>query len=280
MSRVILQPGQWVRGERGEFAVLEWVGEGSYSRVYRAEGPVGVAALKLAKTEVEGAAERLCREREALRQLAHPAIPELRDTGRTSPSSGCPDGAPWLALRWVDGETLRRRLERTRALPLAQAVPMLARIADAVASLHAAGWVHGDLRPDNVFLEHSTSQAFILDLGEARPVGGDRRQATGDRCGTRNGSAAGDLAAMDPASDARCLTPSDDQRLLGELLAWALTGVDPVREPDRLSRAGGYHPAAVQLWHEARGGTLPAGVFRDRLQRLGRQLGLPTAGRR
>ena len=140
MSRVILQPGQWVRGERGEFAVLEWVGEGSYSRVYRADGPGGAAALKLAKTEVEGAAERLCREREALTQLSHPAIPEMRDAGRTSPSPVCPDGAPWLALRWVSGETLRRRLERSRVLPLAQAVPILARIADAVAAVHAAGW--------------------------------------------------------------------------------------------------------------------------------------------
>jgi serine/threonine protein kinase len=256
------------------------VGEGSYSRVYRADGPGGAAAVKLAKTEVEGAAERLCREREALKQLAHPAIPELRDAGRTSPSPGCLDGAPWLALRWVGGETLRRRLERTRALPLAQAVPVLARIADAIASVHAAGWVHGDLRPDNVFLENSTNQAFLLDLGEARPSGGDRRQAIGDRRGTRNGSPVGALAEPDPASYALCLTPNDDQRYLSELLAWALTGVDPAREPDRLSRAGGYHPGAVQLWHEARGGALTAAAFHDRLQRLSRQLGLPTAGRR
>ena len=51
--------------ERAEHRILEWIGEGSYARVYRAEGPDGLVALKLAKAEVNGARERLLQEEEA-----------------------------------------------------------------------------------------------------------------------------------------------------------------------------------------------------------------------
>src|SRR5439155_4002026 len=99
---------------------------------------------------------RLERERAVLDSLAHPAVPTLRDCGTI-------EGVPWLALDWIEGESLRQRLERQRCLPLVQVVPMLLRIADAVAALHAAGWSHGDLRPDNIRLESETLQPFVLD---------------------------------------------------------------------------------------------------------------------
>jgi serine/threonine protein kinase len=258
IAPVIWRPGQTVRGERAEFTVTGWVGEGSYARVYQGEGPGGRVALKLAKREVDGAAERLCRERKALSAVCHPAIPELKDAGCALPPDDGSPGMAWLAVQWVEGEALRRRLERSRSLPLAQAVPTVARVADAVAALHVAGWVHGDLRPDNVLLESGAHQAFLVDLGEAQPAGGGRRDGVGDT---------------------RHLTTARDVRQLGELLAWALTGVDPAAQPERLSRAGGFHPVAVQLWHEARDGHLTAASFRDRLLRLARQLGLPAIRR-
>jgi serine/threonine protein kinase len=131
---------------------------------------------------------------------------------------------------------------------------MLAQIADAVALLHAAGWSHGDLRPDNVLLEDCTQQAFLLDLGEALPVE-DPHTGTGSTSLTD--------------------TPACDLRQLGALLAWSLTGVDPAVDPERLSRSAGFHPIAVQLWHESRSGRLAcAGTFRDQLRRLARQLGI------
>lgn len=252
MIPVTFRPGQRVHGDRGgDFVVLEWVGEGSYARVYRAESARGAAALKLAKGEIPGAGERLCAEREAHGRVAHAAIPSFLDSGRTEPSAAGDAGAPWLARRWVEGSTLRQRLDRDRSLPLVRAVPALLRLAAAVAALHAAGWSHGDLRPDNVLLEAGTHHAFLLDLGEARPL-------------------------PSPMPDA-----SRDLQQLGDLLAWCLTGVDPAVEPERLSRAAGYHPTAVQLCQEARQGHLTSAIsFRDRLQRLARQLGLPSEGKR
>jgi serine/threonine protein kinase len=282
MSRALLHPGQWLRGRHGEIAVLEWVAEGSYARVYRGEGPHGPVAIKLPKSEVEGAAPRLRTEEEVLVQRLHPALPGLRDTG-TLPAEAAPAETFWIALQWIPGETLRRRLERGRGLPLVQAVPLLLRIADAVAALHAAGWTHGDLRPDNVLLETATHHAFLVDLGEARRVEGGRGQATVDRrqasVVSRVRQRAPGATLTGPATAASPSVPATDadQRQLGELLAWALTGVDPTREPDRLSRTAGYHPDVVQLWHDSRTGCLPAAALRDRLQRLARHLGLGAA---
>ena len=249
---VTFRPGQRLRGERGgEILVIEWAGEGSYARVYRAEEARGPVALKLAKVEVPGAEDRLRRECEAHDRFVHAAIPALLDLGRAPLSAGGETEAPWLARRWVEGSTLRQRLERDRSLPLIRALPALLRLADAVATLHAAGWSHGDLRPDNILLESGTHLAFLLDLGATKErEGGDGETGR-------------------------------DLRQLGELLAWCLTGADPVKEPERLSLTAGYHPGAVHLWEEVRGGRLPGVLtFRERLQRLARQLGVPEGTKR
>jgi serine/threonine protein kinase len=277
MGRMIFHPGQRVSGERGDVLVLEWVGEGSYARVYKGAGnrgpglgrsgeasgtvPPTVVALKLAKAEVDGAVSRLERERAVLDSLAHPAVPALRDLGAL-------DGVPWLALDWIEGESLRQRLDRQRSLPLVQAVPMLLRIADAVAALHAAGWSHGDLRPDNIRLESGIHplrgypQPFLLDFGEAWPVGSAVEEKRGRR--TRGIGTAPNVPGP----------VCEDLRRLGQLLAWSLTGVDPEIDPDRLSPARGHHGAVVQLWQQARGGHLHSAVeYRDALKRLAHALG-------
>jgi serine/threonine protein kinase len=255
VTPVILQPGQQLRGERGGvFRVVEWAGEGSYARVYQGEGPKGPVALKLAKREVPGAETRLRWEREAHRLFVHTAFPCLQDEGDTEPAVASKAGVPWLARHWVNGVTLRQRIERDRCLPLVRAVPLLVQVADAIVLLHAEGWSHGDLRPDNILLEAGTHQAFLLDLGEARPV---ETSHAGDECAARADPRSGDL------------------RQLGALLAWSLTGVDPAADPDRLSRTAGYHPVAVQLWREIHDGRLArAGALRDQLSRLAKQLGV------
>jgi serine/threonine protein kinase len=277
---MLLQAGQEILGSDGGcFRVLQWEGEGSYARVYRARigggdgRPDDSAAIKLAKSEVEGAADRLQREQAVHAEVCHRAIPYRLDAGEI-------EGVPWLALRWVAGETLRRRLEQARGLALVQAVPILLRIAEGVAALHAAGWSHGDLRPDNVFLETETQLAFLLDLSEAEPLTNGYGpppavKAARRRGWLRRGRASPAAAAADgggPAPDHRV---ARDLRQLGELLAWTLTGVDPASEPDRLSRASGYHPVAVQVWQEARDGRLiSAAAFHEPLASLARQLGL------
>src|SRR5438445_1275350 len=159
---VTLQSGRhWCGEQGGSIRILEWIGEGSYARVYRAQGASGEVAVKLAKAEVNGAEERLRQERGAHSVLKHPAIPCLVDEGRAGPAEGSETGAAWIARRWVEGDTLSRRLEPGRSLPLIHVVPLLLRIVEAIAAIHRSGWTHGDVRPHNVLLETGTNLAFL-----------------------------------------------------------------------------------------------------------------------
>jgi serine/threonine protein kinase len=286
---VIFQPGQQVCGEQGgRFRVLEWVGEGSYARVYRAEGASGVVALKLAKSEVPGAAARLLQERAAHAVLTHPAIPALIDAGHTSAEGAVSDEDVWLVREWVAGHTLAHRVATGRCLPLVQAIPVLHRTADALAAIHGAGWSHGDVRPQNLLLQTGTNLAFLLDLGEAQPSGRpdgrapkaapDRRRPLARAIRPRPIPVSHHRPVPDRAgtssSDGEAAVRHDLQQL-GELLVWGLTGADPRFDPERLSLAAGYHPVVVQLWQDTCEGVLSsAAAFRDAMDRLARQLGL------
>ncbi len=77
---------------------------------------------------------------------------------------------PWLAMAWVEGETLASRLARD-GLRLGDAPALTRRIAGALSALHAQGIVHRDLKPSNVMLSLGRPDAaLLLDLGVARTV--------------------------------------------------------------------------------------------------------------
>ena len=92
-------------------------------------------------------------------QLSHPHILALIDSGEV-------DGLRYYVMPYVGGETLRQRLSRDGALPMATALSLLRSIADALSHAHAAGVVHRDLKPENVLCvgEHP----FLLDFGIAK----------------------------------------------------------------------------------------------------------------
>ncbi|MEO5800486.1 MAG: protein kinase [Gemmatimonadales bacterium] len=92
-------------------------------------------------------------------KLSHPHILALIDSGEA-------DGLLYYVTPFVGGETLRERLARSGALPLADAVGLLRDVADALAHAHDAGVVHRDLKPENVLCVGS--HAFLLDFGVAK----------------------------------------------------------------------------------------------------------------
>jgi serine/threonine protein kinase len=288
----LLQSGQQLRGERGGcFRVLEWIGEGSYARVYRALDGDQFVALKLAKTELSGAREQLQLETAAHRALKHPVIPALVDTAPQATGEARETTPTWLARAWIEGDTLHHRLDGGRALALVQAVPVLLRIADALATMHAAGWTHGDVRPQNVLLAAATNQAFLVDLGEARPHRAAEEAASPPRSVRRSlvtvirprpvSPPNETLTSCSPATPRPDAPPERDVHQLGELLAWSLTGADPHADPHRLNTAAGFHPVVVRLWEETRDGQLASAAhFRDRMDRLARQLGIPSTSLR
>src|SRR5207237_5661226 len=117
-------------------------------------------ALKLPREIWPGhttAVRLLRREHRALCAVRHPHVVRLLDANLA--------GSPYfLALEYLDGETLRDRLQRDYSLDLRIAAWLGRQIAEALAALHRAGFIHGDVKPENVrVLEAGT--AVLVDLG-------------------------------------------------------------------------------------------------------------------
>src|SRR5262249_59105487 len=116
--------------------------------VYRArdEQTGGTVALKLLQHgESPEMAERFAREARVLSELHHPGIVAYLGHGETEA------GAPYLAMEWLEGEDLAQRLSRG-PLPIAEALILLRRAAQALAVAHARGLIHPDLKPSNILL--------------------------------------------------------------------------------------------------------------------------------
>jgi serine/threonine protein kinase len=153
------------------FELVRKVGAGSMGTVFAAKDLHGGAtvALKLVArrpagptSPADGAERRFDREADTLARLVHPAIVRFVDRGVTA------DGDAWLAMEWVDGETLASRLERGPLAP-ADAVAVALRVADALGAAHALGVVHRDVKPANVMLpDGDLAQAKLVDFGVAR----------------------------------------------------------------------------------------------------------------
>src|SRR5881396_4332343 len=90
-------------------------------------------------------AERFLREIEVAARLQHPHIVPVYD-------SGAEGDRLYYVMPFVEGESLRRRLEREGPLPIAEAVRLAGEVADALAFAHAHGVVHRDIKPDNILL--------------------------------------------------------------------------------------------------------------------------------
>jgi serine/threonine protein kinase len=204
-------PGASVPTASGGVVVLRaWRGEGSYARVYRAayvrpgDGPLDATecALKLPKPEIAEAADRLRREGEVLAQLHHPRVVKLLDRGEGN--------APFLALEWLEGETLLDLVRARRRLPLRQALELLAGLTEALAHCHERGVAHGDVRGQNL-LVLPTRGAVLTDPEPVAPA-----------------------------------TPADDVRAAGALLSLMLTGQESPAGT-ALTTAGGHNRAVVEL---------------------------------
>src|SRR5215831_15239556 len=150
----------------GRFQVEEPIAEGGFAVVYRAhqQGLDRKVALKVLRAppaydEAGQAAfcERFAEEARTLARLKHPGIVDLYEFS----SSAMPSGvlAPWMALEWVEGETLqawlaRRRGEGAGGMPPASALELLRPAMQALAFVHRRGIAHRDVKPANLMLAH------------------------------------------------------------------------------------------------------------------------------
>jgi serine/threonine-protein kinase len=149
------------------YRVLAFVGEGSTAWVYRAEHAFlkRTVALKLAKPRSRSAdyESRFLAAGQAVASLRHPNVIEVYDCGVT------PRGALWIALEFVPGLSLRELLKKAGTLPVPRAARVGAGVLAGLAASHAAGIVHGDLKPENVLLGPG-ERAKVVDFGLAHAL--------------------------------------------------------------------------------------------------------------
>jgi len=147
----------------GRYRILDKLGEGGMGEVFLAEDTTlgRRVALKLPAAPLAGdshARERLLREARAAATLNHPHVCVVHEVGEG------PDGRPFIAMEYVEGETLAARLARGR-LPFAEVIALGLQAADALADAHGRGVVHRDLKPSNIML---TARGIkLLDFGLA-----------------------------------------------------------------------------------------------------------------
>ena len=164
------------------YVIEREIGAGGMATVYLARDSRHdrKVAVKVLRPELSSAlaAERFPREIRLIAQFNHPHILSLYDSGEAN-------GVLFYVMPYVEGETLRARLERDRCLSIAETLRILREVADALAYAHARSVVHRDIKPANVLL--SGRHAVVADFGIAKAlsaVGGDKLTTVGMAVGT------------------------------------------------------------------------------------------------
>ena len=198
------------------------LGRGGMATVYLAQDlrhdrPVALKVLHPDLASTLGP-DRFQREIRLAARLQHPHVLGVHDSGETG-------GYLWFTMPYVEGESLRNRLERERQLPLDEAVRIAREAADALEYAHKHGVVHRDIKPENILL--SSGHALVADFGIARAVSDGQAGLTG------TGMIVGTPAYMSPeqASGERQVDGRADLYALGCVLYEMLAGEPPFTGP-------------------------------------------------
>ena len=203
----------------GRYAIERELGEGGMATVYLADDVKHdrKVALKVFKPELAAVvgAERFLTEIKTTAKLQHPHILPLHDSGEA-------DGFLFYVMPYVEGETLRDRIDREKQLPVDEAVRISTAVAGALQTAHEQGIIHRDIKPANILL--SRGEPLIADFGIALAVGA----AGGSRL-TETGLSVGTPFYMSPeqATGDQLVGASTDTYALGSVLYEMLVGDPP-----------------------------------------------------
>ena len=170
------------------YTVERILGRGGMATVYLCvDAKTGSkVAVKVLREELGSAVvvERFLREIEFASELDHPRIPKVLDSGLTG-------AVPFYVMTYVEGESLRQRLDREKQLPVEEAVRIAIAVMEPMTYAHASGLVHRDIKPGNILL--GAESVYVLDFGIARAL-----IASSDERLTSTGVAVGTPAYMSP----------------------------------------------------------------------------------
>ncbi len=195
------------------------IGSGGMATVYLAKDLKHDrdVAVKVLRPELAAALgpERFLREIKIAARLHHPHILALHDSGEA-------DGFLYYVMPYVEGESLRDRLNREKQLPVEDALQIAREVADALGSAHRHDVLHRDIKPENILLEEG--HAVVADFGIARAI-----SAAGGEHFTATGMSVGTPVYMSPeqAMAEKDLTNRSDIYSLGSVLYEMLTGEPP-----------------------------------------------------
>jgi hypothetical protein len=214
-------------GRLGPYSILKVLGSGGMGVVFEALDPhlerhIGLKVMKPSLAPSEAARKRFVREAKATAAIKHDHIVTIFQVGEER-------GVPYLAMEYLEGESLEDRLKREHVLPWAEALRIGREIAEGLAAAHERGLIHRDIKPGNIWLQGKRRRVKILDFGLARAIDDDTHL-------TRSGTIVGTPAYMAPEQaqsqpvDLRC-----DLFSLGAVLYRACTGQPPFKGQDTMS---------------------------------------------
>jgi outer membrane protein assembly factor BamB len=201
---------RWV----GPYALLRRIGVGGMGRVYLAQGPLGLLAVKVVHPGLardESFRARFRQEVANGRRVREPWALAVVDADPDAP-------LPWLATPYVSGPSLDAAVSATGPLPAPIVHTLGAALAESLVHIHETGLVHRDVKPSNVLL--GPDRPFLIDLGIARAAEGTQLTATGSVVGTP--------PFMSPEqAEGRETSAESDVFSLGAVLVFAASGRGP-----------------------------------------------------
>jgi serine/threonine protein kinase len=208
-------------GRLGGYRVLRLIGQGGMGKVYLAED-VQLKRRVALKVLLKGGDQRFLREAQTMALVEHDHIVLIYQVGEDR-------GTQFLAMPYLQGETLDCRLKKTPRLPLAESIRIAKQITQGLKAAHDRGIIHRDIKPSNIWLEEGTDRVKILDFGLARSEDAETML-------TQEGAVVGTPAFMAPEQAQG--NPVDlrvDLFSLGCVLYQMISGVSPFARKDVLS---------------------------------------------